>query len=97
MPWVEYSGKDHQIESRQSELHADDHVGNLLRVFENLGFRMQAWHLVIHYRHADGVFAAANVTMKHVDLLILSLDFLFGFSPTGCAFTVRLFGGSLAR
>ena len=58
-------GKDHQIESRQSKLHADDHVGNLLRVFENLGFRMQAWHFVINHCYADGVFATRDIAVQH--------------------------------
>jgi hypothetical protein len=36
---------------------------------------VQTRHLVVHHRDADGVFAAADVTMKHFGLLFSSLDF----------------------
>ena len=57
MPWVEYSGKDHQIHARQAGLHADDHVGDLARVVEHLGLGVQARHLVIDDGDADRVVA----------------------------------------
>ena len=57
--------EDHQIHARQTELHAGDHVGDLLRVLEDLRLGVQTRHLVVHDRDADGVFAARNVAVQH--------------------------------
>ena len=75
MPWVEYSGKITRSMPGRPSLHADDHVGDLAGVVEHLGLGVQARHLVVDDRDADGVVAGGNVTVKHWDRLL----FWFGF------------------
>src|SRR3984957_20958023 len=67
--------EDHQVHARQSNLHANQHLGNLAGVVEPLGLGVQSRHLVVDDRDADCVVAAGNVTVKHWDRFL----FQFGF------------------
>ena len=49
--------EDHEIHARQTELHADDHVGDLAGIVEHLGLGVQPRHLVIDDGDADRVVA----------------------------------------
>jgi len=64
-------GKDHQVHARQAGLHADQHVGDLARVVQHVGLGVQARHLVVDHRDADGVLAARNIAVDHG---VFSLD-----------------------
>ena len=60
--------KHDEIHSRQAGFHANDHVGNFPSVLEHFRSRMQAWHLVVDDGDADGVEAAANISVNHCGL-----------------------------
>src|SRR6516162_603784 len=64
-------GKNHQIHTRQTHLHADKHLGNVPGIGKDLRLSMQARHFVIDDRNTDRVIAAADVTVKHINLLLV--------------------------
>ena len=49
--------EDNEIHSRQTGLHADDHVGDLFGVRQHLGLGVKPRHLVVHDGDADRVVA----------------------------------------
>ena len=58
-------GEDDQVHAGQADLHAVDHLGDVAGVVEHLFLGVQARHLVVDDRDADGVVAAGNVAVKH--------------------------------
>ena len=64
-------GEHHQVHAGQALLHANDHVGNLPGVVQNLRRGVQARHLVVDHRHSDGVVAAGNIAVTHGYHLLL--------------------------
>ncbi len=69
MPWVLYSGK--MTRSMPGKpIFMPTIISAILPAFaEDLGLGVQARHLVVDDGDADGVVAAADITVKHVDLL----------------------------
>ena len=63
MPCVLYSGKMTRSMPGQADLHAVDHLGDLAGVVEHLLLGVQARHLVVDDRDADGVVTAGNVSV----------------------------------
>ena len=61
--------KDHQVQARQAQLHALDHLSDLVGVLQDLGLGVQARHLVVDDGDTDGVVTAGNIAVKHVGLL----------------------------
>ncbi|MGY4432557.1 hypothetical protein ACVWWO_005034 [Bradyrhizobium sp. F1.13.1] len=59
--------ENHQVHAGKAGLHAHHHVGDLAGVVEHLGLGVQARHLVVDHRDADGVVAAGDVTVKHLN------------------------------
>jgi hypothetical protein len=60
-----------QVHTRQTHFHADKHLGNVPGIGQDLRLGMQARHFVIDDRNTDRVIAAADITVKHVNLLLV--------------------------
>src|SRR5262249_16336625 len=58
-------GEDDEVHAGQADLHAVDHLGDILGVGDHFLHGVQARHLVIDYGDADGVLAAGDVSVKH--------------------------------
>ena len=63
--------EDDQIHARQADLHADHHLGDLAGIGQHFRLGVEPRHLVVDDGDADGVVAAADITVKHVDLLFV--------------------------
>ena len=56
-------GEDDQIHAGQADLHALDHLADLAGVVEHFLLGVQARHLVVDDRDADGVVTARNISV----------------------------------
>ena len=50
-----------------------EHLADLARVVENLLLGVQARHLVVDDRDADGIVAAGNISVHHFRTLLFTL------------------------